>query len=144
MSLLSNSLVSRPRPAALPLTKDSAACALSFITSPSCPVRMRPPLPGMRVASMNRMSPPTVVHAVPQRPRHAVEHVRGGNKHDPRQVERHPEIIVAEGRVLLGIEHFEERRGGVALVAAAEFVDLVQHHHAIPAVGAADPLQDIA
>ena len=47
------------------LTSDSAACALSFITSPSCPVRMSLPAPGMRAASMNRISPPTGVHASP-------------------------------------------------------------------------------
>ena len=47
------------------LTSDSAACALSFITSPSWPVRISLPLPGMRAASMNRMSPPTGVQASP-------------------------------------------------------------------------------
>ncbi len=43
----------------------SAACALSRITSPSWPVRMSLPLPAARVASMNRMSPPTGVQASP-------------------------------------------------------------------------------
>ena len=47
------------------LTRVSAAWALSFITSPSWPVRMSLPLPGMRVASTNRMSPPTGVQARP-------------------------------------------------------------------------------
>ena len=47
------------------LTMLSAACALSFITSPSCPVRMSRPFPGVAVASMNRMSPPTGVQASP-------------------------------------------------------------------------------
>ena len=42
-----------------------AARALSFITSPSWPVRISSPRPGMRVASMNRISPPTGVHASP-------------------------------------------------------------------------------
>ena len=51
--------------AARAFTSDSAACALSFITSPSWPVRISLPLPGMRVASMKRMSPPTGVHASP-------------------------------------------------------------------------------
>ncbi len=35
------------------------------MTSPSWPVRISRPLPGMRVASMNRMSPPTGVQASP-------------------------------------------------------------------------------
>src|SRR5437588_771312 len=55
-----------------------------------------------------------------------------------------PEIVVAEGRILLGVEHFQKRRGRVALDAATELVDLVQHHHALAAAGAADALQDIA
>ena len=39
------------------------------------------------------------------------------------------EVVVAERRVLLGIEHFEQRRGRIAVkCAAAELVDLIQHH----------------
>src|SRR2546426_538272 len=40
-----------------------AACADSFMTSPSCPVSVICPLPGIWIASMNMMSPPTGVHA---------------------------------------------------------------------------------
>ncbi len=47
-----------PRRSARERTYDSAACADSFITSPSEPVRVRPFCPGIRVLSMNRMSPP--------------------------------------------------------------------------------------
>ena len=54
-----------PSAAARLFTRLSAACALSFITSPSWPVRISWPRPGMRVASMNRMSPPTGVQARP-------------------------------------------------------------------------------
>ena len=46
-------------------TQLMAACADSFITSPSWPVSMKPLLPGMRVASRNRTSPPTGVQARP-------------------------------------------------------------------------------
>ena len=51
--------------AAWALTSVSAAWALSRMTSPSWPVRVRRPLPGERAASMNRMSPPTGVQASP-------------------------------------------------------------------------------
>ena len=44
---------------------ESAACADSFMTSPSCPVSWSLPVPYMRVASMKRISPPTLVHARP-------------------------------------------------------------------------------
>ena len=44
---------------------ESAACADSFITSPSWPVRVSDPLPVILVASMKRMSPPAAVQARP-------------------------------------------------------------------------------
>ena len=56
----------------------------------------------------------------------------------------HGEIIVAEGAVLLGVEHFEQRRGRIALNAGAELVDLVQHHDAVARAGLADRLDDVA
>ena len=40
-----------------------AACALSRITSPTCPVMMKRPPPRVRLHSMKRISPPTGVHA---------------------------------------------------------------------------------
>ena len=42
-----------------------AAVADSFITSPSWPVSVSLPVPGIAVVSMNRMSPPTGVYARP-------------------------------------------------------------------------------
>ncbi len=65
MSDFSSTSAAMPRSLARALTSDSAACALSFITSPSWPVRISLPAPGMRAASTNRMSPPTGVHARP-------------------------------------------------------------------------------
>src|SRR5208282_5292251 len=44
---------------------ESAACADSFMTSPSEPVSVNPFWPSIRVLSMNRMSPPLGVHATP-------------------------------------------------------------------------------
>src|SRR3984893_9605368 len=83
------------------------------------------------------------LHAVAQRAGDSVEDVRRSDEHDPREVERYAQIIVAESRVLLRVEHLQERRGRVALDAAAELVDLVEHHHAIAAAGPADPLDDV-
>ncbi len=51
--------------AASPRSSESAACADSFITSPSWPVIVSLPVPGIAVASMNRTSPPTGVQARP-------------------------------------------------------------------------------
>src|SRR5579863_9483614 len=50
---------------ACPRTYESAICADSFITSPSCPVSVSPGLPGIAVASTNSTSPPAPVTARP-------------------------------------------------------------------------------
>src|SRR5271166_1698368 len=55
----------RPRPVAFDRTQVSAACIDSCITSPICPVMVKPPLPFILLASMNRMSPPAGVQASP-------------------------------------------------------------------------------
>ncbi len=54
------------------------------------------------------------------------------------------EIIVAESRVLLGVEHLQHGRRRVALDSCAHLVDFVEHHHAIARAGLADRLDDIA
>src|SRR6185503_1208093 len=85
------------------------------------------------------------LHAVAKRPRDRVEHVRGGDEQDPRKVEVDPQVVVAEARVLLGVEHFQQRRRRVAVEAAlAELVDLVEHHHRAVGLCAADRLDDVA
>ena len=61
-----------------------------------------------------------------------------------RQVERHREVVVAERVVLLRVEHLQHGRRGIALDAAAELVDLVEHHHAVARAGLADRLDDVA
>ena len=71
------------------------------------------------------------LHAVAQRRRDRVEHVRRRDEQHPRQVERHVEIVVAERGVLLGIEHLEQRRGRIAAEVHAELVDLVEHEHRV-------------
>ena len=84
------------------------------------------------------------LHAVAQRPRNGVEHVRRGDEHHAGQVERHAQIVVAERVVLLGVEHFEQRGRRIAVDAAAELVDLVEHHHAVARARLADRLDDVA
>ena len=64
-SLLSNTCGSMPSRSACDFTSVTAACALSFITSPSWPVSISLPLPRTRLDSTNRMSPPAGVQASP-------------------------------------------------------------------------------
>ena len=136
MSLASNSAGSMPSPTARLLTSDSAACALSRMTSPSCPVRIRPPLPGTRVASMNRMSPPTGVQASPvATPGMLVRILTSpSNRRGPRIACRSSASIVTCVGAALGDLHrgaaqgradlaFEIAHPGLARVAANDFVD---------------------
>ena len=84
------------------------------------------------------------LHAIAQRLGDGVEHVRGGDEEHLRQVERHVEIVVAERRVLLGIERFEQRRSGIAAEVASNFVDFVEHEDRIFRLGAANALNDLS
>ena len=52
--------------------------------------------------------------------------------------------MIGERRVLLGIEHLEQRARGIALEAPRELVDLVEHEHGIIGVRALDALDDPA
>ena len=46
-------------------TQLRAICADSFITSPSCPVKVSSPVPDILLASTNMISPPIAVQASP-------------------------------------------------------------------------------
>ena len=87
---------------------------------------------------------PDDLHAVEQRTGHGIQHVRGSDEDDPAEIEGHAQIVVAEGGVLGGIQHLEQGRGWIALDAAAQLVDLIQHHHAVARPGLADRLDDVA
>ena len=84
------------------------------------------------------------LHAVLQRRRHRVEHVRGADEEHLRQIERHVEIVIAERIVLFRIEGFEQRRGRIAAEVASELVDLVEHDHRVVGFRPANALDDLA
>ena len=84
------------------------------------------------------------LHAVAHGAGNGIEHVGGRDEHHLREIEGDAEIIVAERRVLLGVQHFEQRRGRITVEADAELVDLVEHHHGIARSGLADRLDDVA
>ena len=84
------------------------------------------------------------LHAVEQRRRHRVELVRGGDEEDVREVERQVQVVVAEGRVLLGVEHLEHRARRVAAEVRAHLVDLVDHQHRVVRAGVAHRADDRA
>ena len=83
------------------------------------------------------------LHAIAQRFSNRVEHVGGGDKENFRQVERHVQIVVAESRVLLGIERLQQRRRRITAKIAPDFVDFVEHEHWVFGFSAADALDDL-
>ena len=83
------------------------------------------------------------LHAVEQRPWDGLQLVGRRDEEDAAQVEGQVEEVVAEGVVLLGVEHLEQRRGGVAIERVApELVDLIEHDDAVVAAALLDTLQD--
>ena len=83
-------------------------------------------------------------HAVAQRRRNRIQHVGRGDEEDLRQIERHIEVVVAERVVLLRVEHFEQRRAGVAAEVRSELVYLVEDEHRVLRFGPAQALHDLA
>ena len=84
------------------------------------------------------------LHPVEQGGGDRLQDVGGRDEHDLREVEIDIQIIVPEGGILLGVKHFQERRGGVSAKVAAELVHLVEHEHGIVRPGFANPLDDPA
>ena len=73
---------------------------------------------------------PDHLHPVEQR-RRDVHRVRRRDEHRVRQVEVDLDVVVAEGVVLLGVEHLEQRRRRIAAEVHAELVDLVEQEQRI-------------
>ncbi len=82
------------------------------------------------------------LHTVPQRRRHGVHVVGGADEHHARQIEWNAKIVVLEGAVLFGIEHFEQCRGRVASKIGTDLVHFVDHEHGVVVAGLANLLDN--
>ena len=82
------------------------------------------------------------LHAVAQRRRDRLGQVRRGDEHDLRQIEGHAQVVVAEGVVLLGVQHLEQRRRRIAAEVGAQLVDLVEQEDRVVGAGLLQPLDD--
>ena len=71
------------------------------------------------------------LHAIEERRGNGIELVGGTHKQHLRQVHAQIEIVVEKLAVLLGIERFEQRGGGIAAKRGADLVDLIEHNHRI-------------
>src|SRR6266446_1549635 len=77
------------------------------------------------------------LHAVDERTGDGVGHVGGGDEQHVGEVEVDVEVVVAEGMVLLRIEHLQERRRRNAAPVRADLVDLVEHDDGVHGAGVA-------
>ena len=84
------------------------------------------------------------LHPVQQRPGDGVSGVGCGDKQDLAEVHRDLQEVVPEGVVLLAVQHLQQRRGGIAPVVHAQFVDLIQHQQRVHGAAAADGVDDTA
>ena len=85
------------------------------------------------------------LHTVEQRTGDRADGVGRSNKHDVRQINIHLEEVVVEGFVLLGVEHFQQGAGGVAVVSIlGNLVDLVEHKHGIARISLDEAFDDTA
>ena len=81
-------------------------------------------------------------HAVHQRCRNLLGVVGRRDEHHFAQIKRNAQVVIGEVRVLCGVQHFQQRRTGVALKAAAQLVHLVEQHHRVLGARRAQPLDD--
>ena len=84
------------------------------------------------------------LHAIQQGRRNRAEVIGGGHEHDLREIERQLEVMIAEGVVLLRIEHLQHGRSRIAAEIGVELVDLVEHEERIGRAGALHGLEDAA
>src|SRR2546423_4301073 len=84
------------------------------------------------------------LHAVAQGGRDGIEHIGRTDAEHAAQIVRHIEVVVGESVVLLGVEHLEQGRRGVAPEIHADFVHFVEHEQRVDRAGGAHGLQDTA
>jgi hypothetical protein len=66
------------------------------------------------------------------------------HEHHLGEVEIHLKIVIVEGAVLLGIEHFEQRRGRISAKVGRHLVDLVEKEQRIAHAALGQILDDLA
>ena len=87
---------------------------------------------------------PDHFHAVLQRRRNGVQHVRRGDEKYLAQIVFHVQIMIHEHVVLFRIQHFEQRGRWIAPEVHRHLVDFIQHEHRILGSGFLHHLQHLA
>ena len=83
-------------------------------------------------------------HAILQRLRNRMQHVGRADEHYLRKIVFHIQIMVGEGMIQLGIEHFHQCCGRIASEIHGHLVHFIQHEHRIDGAGLAHHLDDLA
>ena len=78
---------------------------------------------------------PDDLHPVEQRRRDGVGDIRRRDEQDFGKIQIDLEIVIPERVVLRWVQHFEQRRRGIAPPVAADLVDLVEHDHRVAGAG---------
>lgn len=83
------------------------------------------------------------LHPVQKRARHVVG-VRRRQEHHVREVVFHLEVVIDEGRVLLGIEHFEHGRSRITTEILTHLVDFIEQNERVRGLRLLQCLDDLA
>ena len=73
-----------------------------------------------------------------------IQFVGVGEKEHLRKIQRHVQVMIPEGVVLLWIQDLQQGRGRVPAHVAADFVHLVQHDHRVHGFHLVQGLDDTA
>ena len=76
---------------------------------------------------------------IQKRGRYGVERICRRHEHDLAEVERQLQVIILEIVILIGVEHLQQRRRGVAVHVGGHLVYLVQKENGIVDLGVSEP-----
>ena len=81
-------------------------------------------------------------HSIPQRRRHGVDHICRRDKEDLGKIKGHFEVVVAEFRILLGIQDFQQGRRRISPTIGTDLIEFIEQDDRIPRLGLAQRLDD--
>ena len=82
------------------------------------------------------------IHTVIERPGNMGGIVGRGDEKNLAQIKGDVQIVVLERQVLLRVQHFQQRTGGVAAIIAGQFVNLIQQNNGVRRLGGIDCADD--
>ena len=73
------------------------------------------------------------IHTIQKWLRNGIERIGCCDENDATQIDRHVQVVVLEGVILLRVKHLEHGSGWIAMDAhtTTKFVELVKKHHTV-------------